>query len=144
MFRNTAPLNYPYPIGDVGKITTSSFGDDYYYFFYDWKIKKEDFECISDRTAVPVIITATEEGNEKKSISIFPNPTTGLLTVEIKGSVEGLKYIRLMDPIGKEVWRHDIDFGQTFRFDLHSIPSGIYSLQVFGDRFFEERKLMKN
>ncbi len=76
MWRNTAPLDYPYPIGDVGKIITSSFGDDYYYFFYDWKIKKEDFECISDRTAVPVIISATEEADDESNISIFPNPTT--------------------------------------------------------------------
>ena len=38
LFRNEGSLDYPYGIGDVGEIVTSSNGEGYYYYFYDWKI----------------------------------------------------------------------------------------------------------
>lgn len=144
LWRNTAPLDYPYAIGDAGRITTSSFGDEYYYFFYDWKIKKEDFECISDRTAVDVILSGTEESDHDKSISIFPNPTTGILYVEIKGNTGSLKSIKLLDPIGQELLKQELDYSHSFQLDLNMLPSGMYSLQIFGDNLFEVRKLIKN
>src|SRR4030095_3481653 len=124
LFRNKGLLDYPYPIGDAGKITTSSFGDQYYYFFYDWKIKKEDFECISERTAVDVILSASEEIENEKGLSIFPNPTNGLLFVDLKENAERTKLVRLLDINGREVFRQILSSGFSFQIDLNQLPTG--------------------
>lgn len=144
LWRNSGPLDYPYPIGDVGRITSSSFGDQYYYFFYDWKIKKEDYECISDRTAVQVILSGVEVPVHSPVLTIFPNPTSGLLFVELKGNAEGAKRSALVDALGREIWSQKIDPRHSFQLDLNPIPAGIYSLQVWGDGFYESCKLIKN
>lgn len=144
LYRNTAPLDYPYPIGDVGEIITSSYGDDYYYFFYDWKIKKEDFECVSDRTAVSVFVTAVDEPKNKDIISIYPNPTTGDLFIEVNESAEGIKHAKLFDPMGREIFNHVPGNSHSFKLDLKSLPVGVYSLQLSGDELFHVKTVVKN
>ncbi|MGB3078057.1 MAG: FG-GAP-like repeat-containing protein, partial [Saprospiraceae bacterium] len=121
LWRNTGTLDYPYLIGDAGKITSSSFGDQYYYFFYDWKIKKEDFECISDRTAVDVILSASEEIEHQKELTIYPNPTAGLLNGEIKGNNQGIKLLRLLDIRGKEILTYNTGDESSFQLDLNHL-----------------------
>ncbi|MGB4848047.1 MAG: T9SS type A sorting domain-containing protein, partial [Saprospiraceae bacterium] len=144
LWRNTGLLDYPYLIGDVGNITSSSFGNGYYYFFYDWKIKKEDFECISDRTVVSVILSGTEDIENQHRLTIYPNPTTGFLFVDIKVNTDGANFARLLDANGREVFRQVLIRNNSFQLDLHQLPAGIYCLQVLGNKYFDVRKLVKN
>lgn len=59
LFRTTSMVSYPYNVGDCIKITGSSQGSGWYYWFYNWKIETEG--CESQR--VPV------------NIFVNPNPT---------------------------------------------------------------------
>lgn len=144
LWRNTGPQDYPYAIGDVGKITSSSFGDQYYYFFYDWQIKTGDIECISARTAVHVILTASEQAKEKKNLVVFPNPTSGLVTIDLQENAEHYRRARLLDVNGIEVYSQRLNQGRWVQLDVQLIPIGIYSLQLFGDRDMAIHKLVKN
>ncbi len=144
LWRNTGELDYPYPIGDVGQITTSSFGDHYYYYFYDWKIKKEDKECVSTRSAVHVILSATKEIEDNQTLSVFPNPTTGILFIDIKGNKEGAKFFRLLDASGREILKQILDNVNSFHLDLNRLSAGVYMLQISGDSLFDIHKLIKN
>ncbi|MBK9984899.1 MAG: T9SS type A sorting domain-containing protein [Saprospiraceae bacterium] len=144
LWRNTGELDYPYPIGDVGQITTSSFGDHYYYYFYDWKIKKEDKECVSTRSAVHVILSATKEIEDNQTLSVFPNPTTGILLIDIKGNKEGAKFFRLLDASGREILKQILDNVNSFHLDLNRLSAGVYMLQISGDSLFDIHKLIKN
>lgn len=49
-------LNYPYDLGGVGAITSSSIVGanqfNYYYFFYDWVVNVPPTECVSERVQV--------------------------------------------------------------------------------------------
>ena len=52
LFRNNAGLpDYPFVLDESVEIVTSSAGDEYYYFFYDWEINA--YACASER--VPVV-----------------------------------------------------------------------------------------
>jgi len=144
LWRNTGQLEFPYAIGDVGKITTSSFGDQYYYFFYDWKIKTDDIECVSARTVVPVIITGTEQTESEKNLVVFPNPTSGVVHIDLQENTPYFKFARLLDAIGREVYRQQLNDSHAIELDLHPIPAGIYSIQIYGDRDIVIRKLIKN
>jgi hypothetical protein len=59
--------------------------------------------------------------------TVFPNPSSGLFTVETSGSDE--KLIRLSDATGRLVWQERLA-GKSFRFDWSSQPKGIYLLQI--------------
>jgi len=144
LWRNTGPQDYPYAIGDVGKITSSSFGDQYYYFFYDWQIKTDDVECISTRTAVDVILTATDQAEKDKALLIYPNPTSGLVHVELPGNIDNTKLVRLMDANGREVYRENIDHTQAFQLELHLIPAGMYIVEILGTNGMVFRRLLIN
>ncbi|MBL6962802.1 MAG: PKD domain-containing protein [Bacteroidetes bacterium] len=51
LYRNNSGVSYPYFIEDLVTIQTSTAGDNYYYFYYDWEIKEVDV-CISPAVAV--------------------------------------------------------------------------------------------
>ena len=143
LFRNAGPLNYPYPIGDVGEITTSSFGENFYYYFYDWQIRKPDFECVSERTAANVIVTNTYEQANGPGLTVFPNPSGELFFIEIKGNTAGATLFRLLDAGGREVKKQALGNVSSFQLDLDKLTAGYYLLQVFGDNFFETKALIK-
>ncbi|MBK8489665.1 MAG: ASPIC/UnbV domain-containing protein [Saprospirales bacterium] len=143
LFRNSGPLDYPYPIGDAGEITTSSFGENYYYYFYDWQIHRPDFECLSERAVVHVSVTDTYEEANGLVLTVFPNPSGELFFVEIKGSTGGTSLFRLLDAGGREVRTQALDHVSSFQLDLDRLPAGFYILQVFGDHFFKTKALVK-
>ncbi|MCD4679073.1 MAG: PKD domain-containing protein [Bacteroidales bacterium] len=54
LYRNNNGVSYPYEIPGLISITHSSAGTGYYYYFYDWEIRKPG--CVSNRVPVNVII----------------------------------------------------------------------------------------
>jgi len=55
LFRNNTGNSYPYEIGNLIAITTSTANQGYYYFFYNWVVKTPD--CKSIKKPVNVFIT---------------------------------------------------------------------------------------
>ena len=56
----TVLTNYPYQFDDILEITSSEYGTDYYYYFYDWNISTSDETCASE--LVPIYITIHQTG----------------------------------------------------------------------------------
>ncbi len=50
LYRNNSGPSYPYDVPGLLSITTSTAGDDFYYFFYDWEIQKSG--CATQRSEV--------------------------------------------------------------------------------------------
>lgn len=57
-YRNNGGVNFPYALGALGEITSSSAGNAYYYFFYDWEVENIPLYCSSPRTEVTVAVNA--------------------------------------------------------------------------------------
>lgn len=55
-----ATLNYPYDIGGLATIVSSSIDGanalNYYYFFYDWHVSTESISCVGERVEVNVFV----------------------------------------------------------------------------------------
>ena len=132
LFRNSSGVNYPYPIGDVGEITTSFFGDSWYYYFYDWKIQKESITCDSDRVPVEVSILTNNEDLEKTvaSLNLFPNPVSEKVFIEMEAIETTTLLIDLLDATGKQVgstMQINTSVGQqSVVYDVNHLPKGIY------------------
>jgi hypothetical protein len=142
LYRDISPLDYPYPLGDVGQITGSSFGKGYYYYFYDWEIHQQDAECVSERVPVHVIVTGIEDSGQIDKPEIFPNPTYGELTIKVtNGRSEGA-LLRFVDITGHLVLQTNIPETQLFSLNIGELPKGMYFLQFFHNNQLIQHKII--
>ncbi len=148
LFRNNEDVNYPYPIGDVGHLTTSVFGSTFYYYFYDWKIRKQFFECASERTAATVSVpTSTAElGDIVSGISIYPNPAGDHAYLQFEALESTTLLMRIFDVTGKEVLqRKEISSGSGIHVEeinTGTLAKGIYNVQLSVDGRSVSKKLV--
>ncbi|MCB0705472.1 MAG: VCBS repeat-containing protein [Saprospiraceae bacterium] len=146
LFRNSGGVTYPYPIGEVGEITTSTFGDSYYYYFYNWKIQKEDITCVSDRVEVTVTVTGTEEIEAYGSLSLYPNPASDNVQVVFDAKAALSANIRLLDVLGRELMLQEIDRlvigSNVIELSVKDLPAGMYQVQFQIDGQTATRKLI--
>lgn len=144
MFRNAGQLDFPYKIGDVGRITSSSFGEGFYFFFYDWKIKKTDTACVSERAEVKIEVVATGEPQDEKMnrLVFYPNPAKDEIFIK-KGRFSGSFWYRIMDFQGREMHRGYSENGDLESIDIRQLAVGRYFLQVFTDDFGGEETFLK-
>jgi hypothetical protein len=143
LWRNAGELTYPYALGNVGQINTSSFGDDYYYYFYDWQIQRNDVECISARSPVNVLISGTHENYHDKEILVFPNPSANTIHVLLPDRLQAAQEFRVVDGYGRVVIRQNISGQKSFQINLGHLPPARYVLQVIGDDFLATQKIIK-
>lgn len=81
LYRNNSGPTYPYDMPGVLSITSSTAGNDYYYFFYDWEVQRDG--CSTARTEVIATVepipTVSVSGNnsvcEGQSVSISSSAT---------------------------------------------------------------------
>ena len=75
---------------------------------------------------------------EALSISVFPNPATDFVTIDIAESIEK---VTLLDISGKVVFSQENS--QNKRIDVRNLPSGVYFLTIETANFVGKTKLIK-
>lgn len=76
------------------------------------------------------LITPVEESTPALwTVEVFPNPTTGHLTIQSARPLLG----RLYDELGREIMLLQANEGQTDT-DLGNLPAGMYLLQLIDDQ----------
>jgi hypothetical protein len=143
LFRNTGLLQYPYPIGSVGQVVTSSFGNQYYYDFFNWKIKTRDVDCISTRQEINVLISGEHDNSTLSEEIIYPNPTTGILHVNLAGSATRLGVLHLWDSSGVKLISKKINDESIINMDIGHMASGLYYLQCSSESSSKMMKVIK-
>jgi hypothetical protein len=128
LFRNTGNVSFPYAIGTVGSITGSSQGDEFYYDFYNWRIRTDSGECISARVPLHVLITAVKDPNEI-AIRISPNPASTKLFLTSPHPLPGTR-IDIVDVNGHEVLSTIWQDNPTQVLQVESLSAGWYVVQL--------------
>lgn len=77
-------------------------------------------------------------------ISMFPNPTSGLLTLDIEGASEAMQ-LRIMESTGKVVYTDVLSEGTTrHTLDLSHLAAGLYNVQmVIGETSVTEKLFVR-
>lgn len=143
LWRNRGDLDYPYPIGNVGNITTSSFGKTYYYYFYNWKIITGGMECTSERLKVEVLETATSVLDFSERLNLYPNPCGNELTVEIPANVHYPDLLIISDATGMVLLKLPLDDQQALNLYLGTFVPGMYTIQVLGRSYQASSRIIK-
>jgi len=125
---------YPYALGNVGQIIRSQFGYNKYNYFYNWKVRRADLECVGDRQ--PVFLwkkrtNTTALQKEQKDVSIYPNPNWGEFQIEFHEKIflEKQKEVKIYDLFGRNIefkTKHRDQHGVLIQLD----QKGTYLLKV--------------
>ncbi|HTF03861.1 MAG TPA: T9SS type A sorting domain-containing protein, partial [Bacteroidia bacterium] len=79
---------------------------------------------------IPLIINI-EENSGIALCSIFPNPTSDVITFQFAGSQQ-LRIVSLCDHLGRDVWREETN-ENSITISVHEFAEGIYFYSVIND-----------
>ncbi len=131
LFRNNASVVYPYAIGTVGSIYTSTNGTSYYYYFYDWKIKKQGWTCTSERVEVTATVLGINEFTNDFGVTVFPNPAKDIISVQAESSLNGVQ-MKITDALGRNVTSKQISLTKNAAnsVDVSDLAPGLYHMTL--------------
>lgn len=135
--RSDQGVQYPYEVPDYLRITGSSFGNQRYYYFFNWEIDFPGRECLSDRVPVTVVVDSSLVQSHDLSgvaaISLYPNPSDGAFQLVGAQFGGGPLQVRLFNANGRSVGMQAFELpAGTLRqpLDFGPLPAGIYWLEV--------------
>lgn len=82
------------------------------------------------------------ENDFESRISIYPNPTNGVINLELEGALN-VQEITISDLQGKVVYQEINSSGITTRIDLSDMDNGIYLLQIRSKDGLKSHKIIK-
>ncbi len=127
--------SYPYPLGDVGSMFSSSAtgtnATALYYFFYDWEVQRPSLTCESDLTPVNVDFpVGLEDQYDEHGVRMFPNPADRDIFFDITGPMANERLlIVLLDNTGREVGRKNTNGGRA-TLTTAFLADGLYIYRV--------------
>jgi hypothetical protein len=130
--RSSDNVDYPYVVDDIVRIKDSNYGADYYYYFYDWQISTGSNDCPSEKTKVDVVLeepNAIGELVEGQDISIFPNPSNGIINIIVDSNSDLPLSVSLYNLGGKLVITKIIT-SQDEMIDFLNPTNGMYMLEI--------------
>ena len=80
--------------------------------------------------------------NQNNSFSIFPNPSTDILNIQLisTNSFE----IRVLDMIGKQMMTEIVRFGtEVYKLDISTLPKGVYVVQLKSENELFTKQFIK-
>ena len=134
-------LSYPYILDGKASINKAVYygqgvhdggGDDYttyYYYLYDWVISGEPTEC--DAVVFPVTVEDCSSIDEiLVNMNVYPNPTEGIVVVNLGLETEGSVSLTLSNSIGQNVYFEDLGNLTNLErsFNWSTLPKGIYTI----------------
>lgn len=133
LYRNSSGANFPYNIGGLVSITgTDASAAAYYYFFYNWEVVGED--CRSAQSPITVNVTANsiQSGLKNGNISLYPNPSNGLFSVDIHNDRSENLFVTIYNLLGQEQLHTESVYANRWlkTIDASSFAAGTYFVQI--------------
>lgn len=125
--------------------------NDYLPGSYPYSIIVEGFEFVSDTAVVTdedlsieVILLINDIFNEVlQDISIYPNPTNGILNISLNNGTSLIKQITISDLSGRIISKLDMQAGSN-QIDLSDLQKGMYIIQIKGaDKIYRSSIVIK-
>ncbi len=98
----------------------------------------------------PQMVTVSQDGStgigitNVNTFNVYPNPTTGILTIVPGASVNKTDDLTVMDITGRIIFSDVVSSGLQYNLDLSSYPGGYYFVRVSSDTGTLTRKVILN
>lgn len=100
-----------------------------------WEIWNDDITNGSFDSLLSTIICSSlgvEEKKQDNDLTVFPNPSQGLCTIEIKK--HKIQHIEVANAIGQVIYKKEGVLNNLYQLDLRSMNSGVYVLKITTDK----------
>jgi len=130
LWRNPSlDVDYPYQIGEVATITTSSQNDLGYYYFYDWRMSPQPSICCTDRIELNIDVRTSVSSDQIKAdeITIYPVPASDVIIIES----EAISIVsqELIDILGR-ITSVESNSMSRVELDVTDIVPGLYYIRL--------------
>ncbi|MCB2409928.1 T9SS-dependent choice-of-anchor J family protein [Hymenobacter lucidus] len=133
----TANATSTIPVLAIQPATTGN----YYIGFHAYSLANQFFLSVDDLQVVATAITSTSSALER-AISVFPNPSTGIVTVDIQGAkAKGAMQVEVLNSLGQTVHTASVRDNELNKLDLSNLSAGMYVLKVKSGNEFTVRNL---
>jgi len=83
------------------------------------------------------------DGNVNTNISIYPNPTKGIFTIEIENINETESFIHIYNNIGILLYKEKMGNKNKFPIDLSTFTNGLYQIEIIQGETINFKKIIK-
>ncbi|PJJ47817.1 T9SS type A sorting domain-containing protein [Hymenobacter chitinivorans] len=133
----TADATSTIPVLPVVPTTTGN----YYIGFHVYSDADKFFVAIDDLQVTATAITGTSAALDY-AISVFPNPSAGVFSVDIKNAnAKGAMQVEVMNSLGQIVHTALVRDNQLNKLDLSNLAGGMYILKVKSGNDFSVRNI---
>ena len=87
-------------------------------------------------------LLSQQKSSEKWSAKVYPNPSNGIINVELTGIYDELTHINIVDATGKSVYWKNVLNDRTHVIDLTQIPKGNYMVQMMSTNVYMKQPLV--
>ncbi|HRI01115.1 MAG TPA: FG-GAP-like repeat-containing protein [Saprospiraceae bacterium] len=133
LMRTDKNFSYPIFIEDLAKITGSSVGERYYYFFYDWVVSDPNYPCESELKKVKINI----EPNSTKDTDQTCSKWLGSQRIEIPHCEARIRF-QLFNSLGQSIYV--TDQWDDLENNIINLGTGVYILEM---KVGQQSKLIK-
>lgn len=88
------------------------------------------------------VVGIKELKDESLKLSVYPNPASSIITIELEMMNEKEIEISILDVLGKEVIHNSLSSTHHFQIDVSGLPNGIYFAQIKTDKGIGARKIV--
>ena len=85
---------------------------------------------------------AQQVRSEVWSANVYPNPSEGIIHLELSGKFDELTHINIVDANGKTVFVENVANDQIIRIDLRSVAKGTYTMQMMSTNVYKKQTLV--
>lgn len=95
-------------------------------------------------TVVPFTSTGVDDPLTNSNLSVYPNPSNGLFTLQWKDRLNEELQVRLITVTGQQVWSGRFHSASTFNLtvDAAGIEAGVYFVEVISENLISRQKLI--
>lgn len=108
----------------------------------------DEYGCINDAQTTVIVVNCVGIGENKAvAMELYPNPTTGILNLNINANQFDNGNLSVVDAVGKEVYRKEglnINGSYNTTIDLSGQPQGIYFVIINGESGRATKKIFLN
>jgi hypothetical protein len=147
MTYNDVSGTYPYPLGEVGAITSTtnsgSGATAYYEIFYDWEIGVTTYSCEGPRTQVDVLVgpVGIPETAGDPGVILYPVPAHNILNLDLSMLI-GTVDAEVLDIAGRTVQGARMEANGIRQLDVSGLSPGEYQLRISGSAGLEMHRFV--
>lgn len=110
--------------------------------FYTLRLTNGDCEDFAE--CVEIIVTSIDEHSLAESITVYPNPSSHLLNIDMSMLQEQPQNIDLFTTSGQLVWQQKAGSSQLVSIPVNELAEGFYIVQISGNNFSIRKRWVKN